>query len=154
MWYFSWDPGIWPLLYFCWLFTQVVSKGGIMVEAPTYCYYHYIVVFLSLASAAMTTSSTLCKSTSTTSTTSTTKTRIIKESHVPWDPGGSTWHRLEGKPNFKDGGLSTAWLVGCHHGPWPASEPDARHILEQSGHNGTRLGTDGTDGLGRKARIG
>ena len=82
VWYFSWDPGIWALLCFCRLFTQVVAKGENMVEAPTYCYYHHSAVFLGQASSAMTTSSTLCKSTSTTSPNPT-----MEESHVPWDPG-------------------------------------------------------------------
>ena len=30
--------------------------------------------------------------------------KVVKEHRVQWDPGGSWWFRLGGKPNFKEGG--------------------------------------------------
>lgn len=34
-----------------------------------------------------------------------------KERQVAWDPGGKGWHRLEGKPSFKEGGMPRACLL-------------------------------------------
>lgn len=51
---------------------------------------------------------------------------LVKEHRVQWDPGGSRWHRLEGKPIFKEEGMLGALLtqvltwalpIGPAHGP-------------------------------------
>uniref|UniRef100_A0A8R7K3C4 Uncharacterized protein n=1 Tax=Triticum urartu TaxID=4572 RepID=A0A8R7K3C4_TRIUA len=49
----------------------------------------------------------------------------IMKHQVTWDPGGSTWHRLEVKPDFKEGGmLATAptlvmgWTIGRAYWAW------------------------------------
>jgi hypothetical protein len=42
----------------------------------------------------------------------------IMKHQVPWDPGGSTWHWLEDKPKFKEGGmLATSFLLSLWAGP-------------------------------------
>jgi hypothetical protein len=51
----------------------------------------------------------------------------LQLSHLTWDPGGCT-HRLEGKPNLKEGDCQLpyspwqGWIVGRALGPWPALE--------------------------------
>jgi hypothetical protein len=51
---------------------------------------------------------------------------------VPWDPGDSTWHRLEVKPKFKEGGMlatyptaTTGLGLGCYYWAWTAGRQDA-----------------------------
>jgi hypothetical protein len=52
---------------------------------------------------------------------------------VPWDPGGSTWHRLEVKPEFKEGGMlaispiaPTMLGLGCHYWAWATGRDGGR----------------------------
>lgn len=68
---------------------------------------------------------------------------------MPWDPGGSTWSRLEGKPDFYEGGIvSDLPPVGCC---WAMGLPGNYHTQPlQVGRRWTRerrLGPDG--GFGR-----
>jgi hypothetical protein len=41
----------------------------------------------------------------------------VKKHHVPWDPGGSTWHRLGVKPQIKEGGMLATFVPSTWAGP-------------------------------------
>jgi hypothetical protein len=101
---FSWDPGIWTLLFFYEILAQTATHGGIIAEAPGYCYNHYMVAFFDQ----IIFSHGYC----TNDDHRYHHRGKIKESHGPWDPGGSTWHRLGVKPDFMEGGLLATYPMG------------------------------------------
>jgi hypothetical protein len=80
----------------------------------------------------------------------------LTDSHVPWDPGGSTWYRLEVKPKFKGEGLSAtsvAPLLGwprCYSS-WacPARRHQQQLFMRRRRTEAGRLGTERT---GRRLR--
>jgi hypothetical protein len=119
---FSWDPGIWALLYFSEIFAQATAHGGIIVEASGYCYNHYMVGLFDQVIFRHDYSMNLLQ---------VHPYHInedhryhhhgnIKESHVPWDPGGSTLARLGDKPYFMEGGLSATSSIPTMGQVWPA----------------------------------
>lgn len=74
-----------------------------------------------------------------------------KEHRVPWDPGGKGQRRLEGKPSFKEGGLSAtwprlplvgAWALGNGLGPTHSST----YLQQQEGNEQVILEKDQTGG--------
>ena len=78
--------------------------------------------------------------------------------HLTWDPGGYRQHRLEGKPNLKEGGLSATYLLSTHelgNGPTPLGfglhDTKADHyIYLREGHEQDGLEWNGLASAGRR----
>jgi hypothetical protein len=74
--------------------------------------------------------------------------------HLTWDPSGYTQHRLEGKPHFKEGGLSATallgWPVGQHSWAMACSRArqggDGEAYIPRGQPRETGLGTEGRNG--------
>lgn len=91
------------------------ARGGRISMALTYCcdcYFDGSTTCSTSAKFMLTkiTTSTSFPTGSPSATTTTTSTSF-KKLQVPWDPGGWAWFRLEGKPNFMEGGLSATWAL-------------------------------------------
>jgi hypothetical protein len=114
----SWDPGIWALLYFFGTFAQAKAIERMTVSAPAYISHDYnlgvfpeqvCIIYLTLVKVCFDYSGRCDLG-------------EVMTHQVPWDPGGSTWSRLEGKPDFKDGGmLATPFPIIAMAGPWAVS---------------------------------
>jgi hypothetical protein len=67
---------------------------------------------------------------------------------VPWDPGGSTRHRLGVKPRFKEGGMLATlllciWAATIGPGPAPQTDEEVADIYQRDIYRRGRLGSKG-----------
>jgi hypothetical protein len=65
---------------------------------------------------------------------------------VPWDPGGSTRHRLGVKPRFKEGGMLATlllciWAATIGPGPAPQTDEEVADIYQRDIYRRGRLGS-------------
>jgi hypothetical protein len=149
----SWDPGIRAPLWFFRFVAQAAAQGWIMVEALTHRYSHYTTAFLDQALFSHDYYINFVQFHSNhiyDNFRQHYEASNIKESHVPWDPGGSTFHRLGVKPNFMEGGLSATLSIlslgrtmGCQLlGLGLLEYTKGLQITKRGGTNG-RLGQNG-----------
>ncbi|KAF7089969.1 hypothetical protein CFC21_092810 [Triticum aestivum] len=135
----SWDPGIGALLYFFGFYAQTEVTGRRNLIAPAF-YSDSVCVdrpyYLDAFSDQVNISDEyFLEQVGVVCSLNLAKFRLNYGTHydlgevlkhqAPWDLGGSTWHRLEVKPNFKEGGmlatnrtLFTGWAIGCAYWAW------------------------------------
>lgn len=148
----SWDPSIEALLYE--FFAPAAAQGGIMLEAPTYCYDHYTAVFdqvLFSPNYYINIVQVRLDHTYDNSYHYHLDSGNIREFHVPWDPGGSTWHRLGASRKLWRGDCQRPLLYQAQARLWAAvgwawarSETMRRGPLQIEGEEGQTnwFGTD------------
>lgn len=104
---FAWDPENWKLLgHPNGNYKYAKAKGGQTFVALTYCCGHFGGSVTRSASTKFVLTKTTTSAPFSTGTPMATTTTMLKVKQVPWDPGKLSWFRLEGKPNFMEGGLS------------------------------------------------
>lgn len=154
-----WDPGIWAFLCSYEFLAPAVVEGGMIVEALTYCYSHYTTAFdQAPVSHDYYTNIIQVHPDQVYDISPLYQHDPVHHSsqalQFPWDPGGSSRDRLEGKPNLKEGGLSAtsllgyrSWAVACSgvtQGWYGES-----YIYQEGTYRRGGLGTERKGGFGR-----